>query len=335
MWEINLDHFPMKKYLSFLCLLGLFSLTPTEVSFGAKPKIIKTLIVDGQNNHDQWPKVTAMMKQFLEQTGLFSVDVQRTQYTWNGGSLVNQYKISGVPATTDLPKSKMDSSFHPNFAAYDLVICNFGWNAAPWPSETQADFEKFIKNGGGLVVIHAADNSFPEWPAYNQMIGLGGWGNRTEKDGPYVYYDENNKLVRDTQAGRAGSHGPQSEYTITIRNPNHPITKGMPLTWMHTKDEMYDRLRGPATNMEVLGTAFSSKENKGTGRHEPMLLTINYGKGRIFHTPMGHVDYSVACVGFITCLQRGAEWAATGKVSLKIPTDFPTATQSKSRIFTE
>ena len=335
MWEINLDHFPMKKYLSFLYLLGLFSLTPTEVSFGAKPKIIKTLIVDGQNNHDQWPKVTAMMKQFLEQTGLFSVDVQRTQYTWNGGSLVNQYKISGVPATTDLPKSKMDSSFHPNFAAYDLVICNFGWNAAPWPAETQADFDKFIKNGGGLVVIHAADNSFPEWPAYNQMIGLGGWGNRTEKDGPYVYYDENNKLVRDTQAGRAGSHGPQSEYAITIRNPNHPITKGMPLTWMHTKDEMYDRLRGPATNMEVLGTAFSSKENKGTGRHEPMLLTINYGKGRIFHTPMGHVDYSVACVGFITCLQRGAEWAATGKVSLKIPTDFPTATQSKSRIFTE
>jgi type 1 glutamine amidotransferase len=325
----------MKKYLSFLYLLGLFSLTPTEVSFGAKPKIIKTLIVDGQNNHDQWPKVTAMMKQFLEQTGLFSVDVQRTQYTWNGGSLVNQYKISGVPATTDLPKSKMDSSFHPNFAAYDLVICNFGWNAAPWPAETQADFDKFIKNGGGLVVIHAADNSFPEWPAYNQMIGLGGWGNRTEKDGPYVYYDENNKLVRDTQAGRAGSHGPQSEYAITIRNPNHPITKGMPLTWMHTKDEMYDRLRGPATNMEVLGTAFSSKENKGTGRHEPMLLTINYGKGRIFHTPMGHVDYSVACVGFITCLQRGAEWAATGKVSLKIPTDFPTATQSKSRIFTE
>ena len=325
----------MKKYLALCLLLAVFIASYPNESFATKPKVIKTLIVDGQNNHDQWPKVTAMMKQFLEQTGLFSVDVQRTQYTWNGGALVNQYKIQGVPATTDLPKSKMDSSFHPNFAAYDVVICNFGWNAAPWPAETQADFDKFIKNGGGLVVIHAADNSFPEWPAYNEMIGLGGWGNRTEKDGPYVYYDENNKLVRDTQAGRAGSHGPQSEYAITIRNPNHPITKGMPLTWMHTKDEMYDRLRGPATNMEVLGTAFSSKENKGTGRHEPMLLTINYGKGRIFHTPMGHVDYSVACVGFITCLQRGAEWAATGKVSLKIPTDFPTATQSKSRIFTE
>jgi type 1 glutamine amidotransferase len=251
------------------------------------------------------------------------VDVQRTKYTWNGKDYVNKYKISGLASTVDLPKSRMDSSFHPNFAAYDVVICNFGWNAAPWPKETQEDFDKFIKKGGGLVIIHAADNSFPEWPAYNQMIGIGGWGNRTEKDGPYVYYDLNNQLVRDMAPGRAGSHGPQKDYQITIRNANHPITKGMPLTWMHAQDEMYDRLRGPAENMEVLGTSFSSIENKGSGRHEPMLLTINYGKGRIFHTPMGHADYSVSCVGFITSILRGTQWAATGKVDIPIPTDFP------------
>ena len=289
----------------------------------AKAKIIKTLIVDGQNNHDQWAKVTYMMKRYLEETGKFSVDVQRTKYTWNGKGFVDQYKIPGLAATVDLPKSKMDSSFHPNFAAYDVVICNFGWNAAPWPKETQEDLDKFIKKGGGLVIIHAADNSFPEWPAYNQMIGIGGWGNRTEKDGPYVYYDLNNQLVRDMAPGRAGSHGPQKDYQITIRNSNHPITKGMPLTWMHAQDEMYDRLRGPAENMEVLGTSFSSIENKGSGRHEPMLLTINYGKGRIFHTPMGHADYSVSCVGFITSILRGTQWAATGKVDIPIPADFP------------
>ena len=289
----------------------------------AKAKIIKTLIVDGQNNHDQWAKVTYMMKRYLEETGKFSVDVQRTKYTWNGKGFVDQYKIPGLAATVDLPKSRMDSSFHPNFAAYDVVICNFGWNAAPWPKETQEDFDKFIKKGGGLVIIHAADNSFAEWPAYNQMIGIGGWGNRTEKDGPYVYYDLNNQLVRDMAPGRAGSHGPQKDYQITIRNANHPITKGMPLTWMHSQDEMYDRLRGPAVNMEVLGTSFSSIENKGSGRHEPMLLTINYGKGRIFHTPMGHADYSVSCVGFITSILRGTQWAATGKVDIPIPADFP------------
>ena len=312
----------------FVLLFIAFLASSSYVGFAnppknAKAKIIKTLIVDGQNNHDQWAKVTYMMKRYLEETGKFSVDVQRTKYTWNGKGFVDKYKIPGLAATVDLPKSRMDSSFHPNFAAYDVVICNFGWNAAPWPKETQEDFDKFIKKGGGLVIIHAADNSFAEWPAYNQMIGIGGWGNRSEKDGPYVYYDLNNQLVRDMAPGRAGSHGPQKDYQIMIRNANHPITKGMPLTWMHAQDEMYDRLRGPAENMEVLGTSFSSIENKGSGRHEPMLLTINYGKGRIFHTPMGHADYSVSCVGFITSILRGTQWAATGKVDIPIPTDFP------------
>lgn len=320
-----------------LLLIALFASNSqigyAKIPQNTKAKIIKTLIVDGQNNHDQWAKVTYMMKRYLEETGKFSVDVQRTKYTWNGKEYVDKYKIPGLATTVDLPKSRMDSSFHPNFAAYDVVICNFGWNAAPWPKETQEDFDKFIKKGGGLVIIHAADNSFPEWPAYNQMIGIGGWGNRTEKDGPYVYYDLNNQLVRDTAPGRAGSHGPQKDYQITIRNANHPITKGMPLTWMHAQDEMYDRLRGPAENMEVLGTAFSSIENKGTGRHEPMLLAINYGKGRIFHTPMGHADYSVSCVGFITSILRGTQWAATGKVDIPIPADFPKADMVSKREF--
>lgn len=321
----------MNKMLIFSAY---FLLSFAFSSFAQKKKsIIRTLIVDGQNNHVQWPKITFMMKNYLEETGRFKVDVQRTKYTWLGEEFIKKFPVEGLSETKAMKKSQTDPDFKPDFSKYDLVICNFGWNAAPWPEETQKNFEKYMKKGGGLVVIHAADNSFPEWLDYNKMIGLGGWGDRTEKDGPYVYYNNEGTLVKDNSAGKAGSHGPEHEYMIEIRNSEHPITKGMPTKWLHAKDELYDRLRGPAENMEVLATAFSAKEKRGTERHEPMLLTLNYGKGRVFHTPMGHIDYSVECVGFITCLLRGSEWAATGKVTLPIPQDFPTAEKTSSRTF--
>jgi type 1 glutamine amidotransferase len=321
----------MKKITILLSLLFLsFSFTTLAQK---KKSIIRTLIVDGQNNHVQWPKITFMMKSYLEETGKFKVHVQRTKYTWLGEEFIKKFPIEGLGETEALKKSQIDPVFKPDFSKYDLVICNFGWNAAPWPEETQKNFEKYMKKGGGLVVIHAADNSFPQWSDYNKMIGLGGWGDRTEKDGPYVYYNNEGTLVKDNSSGKAGSHGPEHEYVIEIRNSEHPITKGMPTKWLHANDELYDKLRGPAENMEILATAFSAKEKRGTGRHEPMLLTLNYGKGRIFHTPMGHIDYSVECVGFITCLIRGSEWAAIGKVTLPIPQDFPTDQKTSSRTF--
>ncbi|PKA98368.1 type 1 glutamine amidotransferase [Flavobacteriaceae bacterium MAR_2009_75] len=291
---------------------------------------IKTLIVDGQNNHEHWPKITYMLKMEMEKSGLFTVDVERSAFTWKGEEFLSDYTIIGMDETEATKEPKADPDYSPDFSAYDLVICNFGWNAAPWPEKTKKDFEKFIKKGGGLVVFHAADNSFPEWEAYNQMIGIGGWGDRTEKVGPYVFYDDNGKLIRDNTAGKAGSHGPQHEYQIQIRNSNHPITKGMPKKWLQTKDELYDRLRGPAENMEILATAYSAEEQKGTGRHEPALMVLNYGKGRIFHNIMGHADYSVESVGFMTSMLRGSEWAATGKVTQEIPENFPTADKSSS-----
>ena len=321
---------PKLKLLLSLSLSFIVTATTVFSQSEKKDSKIRALIVDGQNNHEQWPKITYLLKKEMEGTGLFTVDVARSAYTWKGDEYLEEFAIEGIPKTEALEEPKADPDFNPNFSKYDVVISNFGWNAAPWPEATQKRLEKYMKKGGGLVVFHAADNSFPKWEAYNRMIGLGGWGDRTEKDGPYVYYNDAGELIRDTSEGKAGAHGPQSEYQIRIRNADHPITEGMPTTWMHTQDELYNSLRGPAENMEVLATAYSAPENEGTGRHEPALMVLTYGNGRIFHNIMGHADYSVLGVGFMTTILRGTEWAATGKVTQAIPENFPSAEKSSS-----
>jgi len=102
---------------------------------------------------------------------------------------------------------------------------------------------------------------------------------------------------------------------------------------MHASDELYSRMRGPGENMKVLGTAFSDPQNHGTGYDEPMLMVLTYGKGRVFHTTLGHDAEAIRCVGFITTFARGVEWAATGRVTQKVPDDFPTADMVRSREF--
>lgn len=305
--------------------------------FGMLPcsakKPMKALIIDGQNNHTVWPKSTIMMKQYLEETGLFTVDIERSKYTWRAEREKDFLPLAGVGETQDLKQPKSDPDFAPNFKKYDVVISNFGWKAAPWPEETQKAFEKYMKKGGGLVVTHAADNSFPEWEEFNKMIGLGGWGGRNEKDGPYVYYTDEGKLVRDKTPGKCGAHGPKHEFPITVRVADHPITKGMPKVWLTGVDECYALLRGPAENMTILATGKDQNKKSPTDRHEPALMVLDYGKGRVFHSVLGHDDFSIENVGFIISFTRGVEWAATGKVTQPIPADFPTAKESKSREF--
>jgi uncharacterized protein len=300
----------------------------------AEPPKLRALIIDGQNNHIDWPRTTMMMRQFLEQSGRFTVDLDRCRYTWQGGDLLEEFPIDDGKEHEELPEPKADPNFAPKFSDYDVVVSNFGWNAAPWPEQTRKNLEAYMSGGGGLVIIHAADNSFGDWEEFNKMIGLGGWGGRNEKSGPYVYFNDKEQEIRDTTQGDGGSHGPQHEFQIVVREPDHPIVRGLPRSWMHTQDELYQQLRGPANNMTILATAFAAEDKKGTGRHEPMIMTIDYGKGRVFHTPMGHAGYSMECVGFETVFVRGCEWAATGEVTEdSVPDDFPTAAKISQRKF--
>jgi len=280
--------------LSAALLLGM-----AAAASGADP--IRVMLLDGQSAgpyHD-WRNITPVLKKELLEAGLFQVDV-----------------VTAPPSGGDF------STFHPDFTKYGVVVLNY--DGADWPENLKSSFEQYMKNGGGLVIVHAADNAFAGWRAFNQMAGVGGWRDRNEHAGP-LWYFKDGKMIPDNTPGPAGSHGARLPFQVTARQPEHPIMKGLPKIWMHAGDELYATLRGPGENMTVLATAHSDPANRGTGRDEPILMVIRYGKGRIFHTTMGHDIPALSCTGFIATFQRGTEWAATGQVTQRVPEQFPTA----------
>ncbi len=180
-----------------------------------KDKKLPVLIVDGQNNHN-WKLTTPLIQATLEATGFFAIEV----------------------ATSPAGGQDM-AGFKPDFSKYKLVVSNY--NGAAWSDETQAAFDRFVSSGGGFVAVHAADNSFPKWQAYNRMIGLGGWGGRSEKDGPLVRWnDESKSFTRDMTPGGGGTHGQRTPFLMVVRDADHPITRGLPKSWLQTKDDCTD-----------------------------------------------------------------------------------------------
>ena len=295
----------MNKFL-YAAFAGLLLLAPALPLRAASP--LRVMLVDGQSagTYHDWRHTTPVLKKELEDAGLFQVDVVTAPES--GGDFQN---------------------FKPDFSQYQAVVLNY--DGPDWPAELKASFESYVKQGGGLVIVHASDNAFPDWRGFNQMIGIGGWRARNEKAGP-LWYVKDGRLVSDNAPGSAGSHGARLPFLVTAQQPEHPILKGLPKAWMHVGDELYATLRGPGENMTVLATAHSDPANKGTGRDEPILMVLSYGKGRIFHTTMGHDVPALSCVGFITTYQRGTEWAATGKVTQKVPASFPTAETVSYRV---
>ena len=245
-------------------------------------------------------------------------------------SRAHNWKVSSQHLKNHLNKTKL---FNIDFAISPPKGDN-------WSDKTLSNFTKYIHSGGGVVFVHTAFSAINGSKEFDEIVGLRSFG--FDSLGMHVYW-ENGKIIKDRLTFKAGIHHVRHDFMITIRDFEHPITKGLPVEWMHPSDDLYAQLRGSGKNIRILATAYSDPQrgNMTTGKHEPLLFTVRYGKGRILVCVLGHVglkewtsgftEDSMLCAGFITVFQRGAEWAASSKVSQLIPDDFPTAKEISIR----
>ena len=252
----------------------------------AAERKLSVLIVDGMNNHD-WAAGTRAIQSILTGSGRFTV------------------AVSTYPEKPDFPR-------------YDVVVNNFNGGhtaqGARWPRETEQALEKFVRNGGGLVVFHAANNAFLQWPEYNGMIGLG-W--RDKSFGPGLAVSDGRVITIPKGSGLDPGHGPRHDFEIFVLDKNHPITSGLPTHWTHPSEQLTHGQHGSAQGLTVLTYAPSEISHQG----EPMDWVKQYGKGRVYTTMLGHtwkneLNPNLDDVSAQALLARGTEWAATGQVTL-------------------
>ena len=267
--------------LSFGVLSGAAS--AQQPAAPAAPPKIQVLILTGQNGHN-WKGTTPILQKILEDTGKFEVRVTE--------------EVRGAGPET--------------FAPYDLLVLNYFERGRPelkWGDKTNAAFLDAVRAGKGVVMYHFSTAAFDGWTDYEKISG-GNWR-------------PNN-----------GHHSAPHSFVVDIKDQEHPITKGLKLHLPQANDELYGNLRWqPAGSYHVLATATDDHSLYAASRtdarapqplvgpsaDEPMLWTTQYGQGRVFATALGHDVEQVQTDTFKVTFARGAEWAATGKVTLPIP----------------
>lgn len=203
-----------------------------------------------------------------------------------------------------------------NYSDYDAIVIIYYWSQAPKAELKKLD--RYVRDGGALVVAHSALAGFWGQEIFDQWTGIA----YRERDANYghslAFDNEKQRIIRPPGEGNGSAHAPIDTFQIHTQDPDHPIMQGLPKRWMQASDELYYHLRGPNTNLQTLAVA------KGPdGTFAPQAWVRRHDKGRIFCLTPGHHKPGASSVGFITLLARGIEWTATGEVTLPVPTNFP------------
>jgi type 1 glutamine amidotransferase len=190
-----------------------------------------------------------------------------------------------------------------NLAKYDVLLLNYkdtknGGPDTRWSEDNQRAFTEAVKGGKGLVVYHHASSAFTSGGTFDnqfEQIIAGGWR-------------------------KQGNHGKRHVFTVTIRKHDHPITKGLPESFRHANDELYQKSVLPRGSV-VLAMAYSDKsiDPKNSGKDEPVVWVSEFGEGRVCENVLGHDVAAMKSPGFQTLLIRGVEWAATGEAHAPVP----------------
>lgn len=212
----------------------------------------------------------------------FDVD----SHKWDESARLNQ-AILQKSDRFDVEISKDKEVFaSPKLGEYQVLVLNFGfWTEGDPSDKAKAGLVKYVQDGGNVVALHFACSAFQDWKDYGDMLG------RVWKKG-------------------VGGHGPYGEFTVKIKDAEHPVTKG--LKDFKTEDELYAKLSGDA-KIDVLATADSA----WSGKTEPIVFAKAYGKGRVLQNVLGHGLDSKRNEDYQKLLRRSVEWAGTGKVTVE------------------
>ncbi|MFN7999259.1 MAG: ThuA domain-containing protein [Bryobacteraceae bacterium] len=228
-------------------------------------------------NGHDWRATTPLLRKLLEDTGRFEVRI------------TEEFRGGGVET----------------LAPYDLVVLNYydkNRSELRWGPRADAALLDFVRSGKGVVVYHFSAAAFNGWQEYEKLCA-GNW------------------------RPQHGHHSARHDFTVDIKDSQHPITRGLGPSFSQPNEELYANLQWqPPESYHVLATAWddhalyhgkAQQPTPGPGLHQPMLWTVNYGLGRVFATALGHDPDAMKSSGFITTFTRGAEWAATGTVTIQ------------------